>query len=325
MAWPNNRETFPELEKVQDIFSRIIYEIKKGEIVELLCTSAKEKENAQTFLSRTIGSLESVQFRLLPYVDVWLRDTAPIFLLKPGYLRPVPLNLGFNAWGEKYDDLLKDKDLGPKISAIIDSPLILEDPFILEGGSIDTNGKGILLTSESCLLNPNRNPTMNKTEIEEKLKNLLSVDNILWFESGIEGDDTDGHVDDFARFTSENTILLMTAENKTDPNYCGLKQNQELLERFLKNHPDWSFDSLPSPVMKSEDGRMLPASYANFYIANSSVLVPVFDLPQDEAALEIIASHFPGKPIAAVPVKELLGGFGGIHCVTQQEPRPIPI
>ncbi len=227
----------------------------------------------------------------------------------------------FNAWGRKYDELLKDSSSGSEICKAT-KLRTFKPGIVLEGGSIDTNGEGLCLTTKQCLLNRNRNPELKTNEIEKYLRDYLGFTNFIWLSEGIAGDDTDGHVDDIARFVSKDTVLCMLESQKSDENYVTLKRNHE----FLKKSGDQDgrplkLVSIEMPDKLEADGGRLPASYANFYIGNAAVLVPIFgNAKKDENALSAFEDLFPNKTIIGINCCELVYGFGGIHCVTQQQP-----
>ncbi len=230
----------------------------------------------------------------------------------------------FNAWGRKYDDLLIDNETGLEVGKAT-GLRTFEPGVVLEGGSIDVNGRGTLLTTEQCLLNKNRNPSLGKPEIETLLRENLGVSSVVWLEKGIEGDDTDGHVDDIARFVDENTVICMAEPDTGDRNHPVLKRDQAILAGH-KDEQGRKLQVVPIAMPRNvpaDEGR-LPASYANFYIGNSAVLVPVFgDARRDSAALETLSEFFNSRKVVPVDSRELVYGFGGIHCVTQQQPAPV--
>ena len=194
--------------------------------------------------------------------------------------------------------------------------------MVLEGGSIDVNGAGILLTTTSCLLNKNRNPALSQKDIENKLQSYLGITEVIWLGDGIEGDDTDGHIDDITRFVAEETVVTVIEKNKKDPNYLPLKQNYELLQSFnFKNGHSLNIVELPMPPRMEREGQRLPASYANFYITNHSVLLPTFAAPSDQEAQGILEDLFPSRTIVPIDCRELIWGLGAFHCLTQQQPE----
>jgi agmatine deiminase len=227
----------------------------------------------------------------------------------------------FNAWGNKYDDLKPDDASGREVASATGLEVI-EPGFVLEGGSIDTNGLGTCITTEQCLLNRNRNPLLKKADIERVLDGFLGFKNIVWLKSGIAGDDTDGHVDDIARFVDERTVVCMVEDDERDENHAALKSNLEILQS-ARDERGRKLSVVPVSMPKKMvgDGERLPASYANFYIGNSAVLVPVFGDVNDGPALGAIGKAFPGREIVGINCEALVYGFGGIHCVTQQQPK----
>lgn len=228
----------------------------------------------------------------------------------------------FNAWGNKYSDLKEDNkipyDLNERLSL-----QMFEPGIVLEGGSIEVNGAGTVLVTEQCLLNKNRNPNLNKEAIEKYLKEFLNVRNVLWLKEGIVGDDTDGHIDDIARFVNKNTILCAYEDNKSDDNYLPLKENYELL-KSMKDQDGKGFNivKLPMPGFVGDKKTRLPASYANFYIGNSAVVVPIFGHENDAKALKIIQKLFPDRKIVGINCTAMVYGLGTLHCCSQQQPAP---
>jgi agmatine deiminase len=232
------------------------------------------------------------------------------------------LNFGFNAWGYKLSPFDEDNAVPPAIAKALGLPIFNFEHFILEGGSIDTNGQGTLLTTESCLLNPNRNPTLDRTAIEKKLRDKLGVKKILWLGDGIEGDDTDGHVDDITRFIGPSTVVTAVEEDEHDPNFEPLQRNLDRLHTMrLADGEPLHVLTLPMPTRIMREGQRLPASYANFYIANSVVLLPVFNEHNDAWAVSALHEAFPTRRIVPIDCRELIWGLGAFHCLTQQQPQ----
>jgi len=221
----------------------------------------------------------------------------------------------FNAWGDKYNDVLGDEEIPYVLNQRLGLP-VFEAGIVLEGGSIEVNGAGTVLTTEQCLLNKNRNPKLNRQEIESHLKEYLNVSRILWLNQGIAGDDTDGHIDDVARFVNRNTVVCAFEEDTADENHEILKENYERLLRF-----DLNVVKLPMPGFVSDADLRLPASYANFYIGNGAVVVPVFGHANDRRALDILQKCFPSRRVVGVHSTAMVYGLGTIHCCSQQEPR----
>ena len=322
ISWPKDKDSFPGkiLEQVEKIYIQMIEALQEHEEVFILVNDNEWKEKVTNKLDDNGVKTKNMVFHKIKSVDVWTRDYGPIFLKnKNGGMAAAKWI--FNSWGGKYDELKPDDKAGVEI--VKASKVKTFNPgIILEGGSIDVNGKGTLLTTEQCLLNKNRNNHMKKSQIEDYLKKYLGVENIIWLKEGIAGDDTDGHVDDVARFVDENTVVCATEEDTEDENYTTLKRNFEILKESLNQNSDkLNVVELPMPgKVMSEYGR-LPASYANFYIANKSVLLPVFNHENDEKAIEILQNLFPKRKIVPIYCTPLVHGFGGIHCATQQQPE----
>ena len=235
---------------------------------------------------------------------------------------PTPLAIAdwdYNAWGNKYPPFDLDEVVPTRLAEILKLP-VFYPRMILEGGSIDVNGIGALLTSESCLLNKNRNPNLSRDEIEQRLRDYLGVNEILWLGDGIAGDDTDGHIDDLTRFVSDRTVVTVIEENRADENYEPLQQNLARLREMKINGRKLDILRLPMPKKIVREGLRLPASYANFYIANTRVLVPTFADANDEAALTLLRECFPDRRVIGINCRELIWGLGTFHCLTQQQP-----
>ena len=250
---------------------------------------------------------------------MWVRDYGPIFVKKNNEIAAT--KWVFNSWGNKYKELLADNETGMRISEFTKKN-IFEPGIILEGGSIETNGFGTCIATEQCLLNKNRNPNLGKEEIEEYLKACLGFEKTIWLKKGIEGDDTDGHVDDIARFVDKDTVVCMVEEDKDDGNYKNLEENLDILKK-ARGQDGKKINVIPIQMPRKIEipERRLAASYANFYIGNSAVLVPAFNDENDEKAISIIERFFPGKETIGINCRELVYGNGGIHCITQQQPQ----
>jgi len=251
--------------------------------------------------------------------EPWCRDHGPIFLTRDRDPSLAIVDWDYNAWGNKYPPFDLDEVVPTRLSEILKLPVFYPH-MILEGGSIDVNGSGALLTSESCLLNKNRNPNLSRDQIEQRLRDYFGVSDILWLGDGIAGDDTDGHIDDLTRFVSERTVVTVVEQNRADENYDPLQQNLARLREIKIGGRNLDILTLPMPQKIIRDGLRLPASYANFYIANTCVLVPTFADPNDEAALSVLRQCFPDRRIIAIDCRELIWGLGTFHCLTQQQP-----
>ncbi|HEY1373688.1 MAG TPA: agmatine deiminase family protein [Candidatus Binatia bacterium] len=322
LSWPHNLDTWPEeIEAVKDIWTQMVRALSGGEKVRLLVDNAAEKQEATARIARTGARMENVELIEIPTVDVWMRDYGPTFVTRAG-AAPLAFNDWiFNGWGNKYESYVDDDVVAKAIARLLSVPVFAHD-VVLEGGSIEVNGAGICLTTEQCLLNPNRNPHLRRGDIDDLLKDSLGVEQVLWLGDGIVGDDTDGHIDDIARFVDAKTIVCAVEDDPRDENYRPLQENYERLQG-AKDQRDAKIDivKLPMPGPVAWRGARLPASYANFYIANETVLVPTYDHPNDRRALGLLGDIFPGRTIVAIPSAPLVIGLGAIHCVTQQQPR----
>jgi agmatine deiminase len=263
--------------------------------------------------------MERISFYAVPTNEPWCRDHGPMFLIRDLDPRLAVVDWNYNAWGNKYPPFDLDEVAPTRIAEILGVPMFYPE-MILEGGAIDVNGAGALLTTESCLLNKNRNPNLSRDEIEQRLRDYLGVREILWLGDGIAGDDTDGHIDDLARFVSESTVLTIVEENRDDENYEPLQKNLARLGAMKIGGRAIEVITLPMPKKIMREGLRLPATYANFYIANACVLVPTFADAADEAALSIVRECFPDRRVVGIDCRELIWGLGAFHCLTQQQP-----
>lgn len=323
LSWPHNPETWPgiPLQKIEDVWVQMVKALNPSEKVYI--NGGRQKDCARIKDLFKQNEINLSQIVLYPFAtnDAWVRDHGPIFVYDPKTSKRIVLDWDYNAWGGKYPPY----DLDNKIPKQIASQLNFEriaPHLVLEGGSIDTNGCGTLLTTESCLLNPNRNPELSKAKIESQLKHYLGVQKILWLGEGIVGDDTDGHVDDITRFVGERHIVTAVEEDPQDENYRPLQDNLKRLQKMtdVQNHP-LEIIQLPMPAaIHDPTGGRLPASYANFYIGNQVVLVPIFHDPKDALALKTLADLFPNRKVIGIDCRELITGLGALHCVTQQMP-----
>jgi agmatine deiminase len=275
-------------------------------------------------LAKEHTPLDRVQFHHFPAYEPWCRDHGPIFLVREqnGRRERAIVDWGYNAWGGKYPPFDLD-DVVPQHVAKFRALPLFSPGIVLEGGSIEVNGAGTVLTTEACLLNKNRNPHLNKGQIEQYLRDYLGVSNVLWLGDGIVGDDTDGHIDDLTRFVNATTVVTVVEEDPSDSNYPMLQDNLKRL-RTLKDQDGRGLNivELPMPGRVEHEGQRLPASYANFYIANGIVLMPTFQqATRDKQALEILQREFPDRKVQGVDSTELIWGLGSFHCISQQEPR----
>jgi len=319
ISWPKNLETFGQmLPRVEKIFLQIVGALHKGEKVNILVDDDATEERVRRMLEEA-GVKRNVFFYRVKSADVWVRDYGPIFV-KSGKKRLITKWI-FNAWGGKYSDLAEDTQVFDRLAPSLGFE-VLRPEIVLEGGSIEVNGKGTLLTTEQCLLNKNRNPQLTKAQIEGYLGDYLGASNVIWLKDGVVGDDTDGHIDDIARFVNPTTVLCALEDDRIDPNHAALRQNFELLAN-AKDQDGEKLEVVPLPMpgpVKGPEGR-LPASYVNFYIGNDAVLLPVFDHKNDMAAISLLGKCFPGRKVVPINCEPLLWGLGTIHCSTQQQPR----
>jgi agmatine deiminase len=319
LSWPRREGiSFPgAFDRVLPTLRRMVETLLTSEPVCInVCNDAHEAEAAKVLEGLPH---ERLTFYRIPTNEPWCRDHGPIFLTRNEARRLAVADWDYNAWGGKYPPCDLDEVVPTRIAEILDVP-VFYPRMILEGGSIDVNGAGALLTSEGCLLNPNRNPTFSREQIEERLRDYLGVTDILWLGDGIEGDDTDGHVDDLARFVSEGTIVTAIEENRDDPNYEPLQENLARLRAMKWKSAPFEIVTLPMPARIDREDLRLPASYANFYIANECILLPTFNDPNDIVAESTLATLFPKRRIVPIDCTELIWGLGAFHCLTQQQP-----
>ncbi|MDI9400799.1 MAG: agmatine deiminase family protein [Verrucomicrobiota bacterium] len=324
LTWPRpDGISFPgKYEKIPFIYAKFIQDLLKSEEVHINVWNEKEGQDVQDTLACHGVASEKLFFHPFPAYEPWCRDHGPIFVVKDmdAHCHRAVLDWDYNAWGGKYPPFDLDDEVPIHVAHYRSLPLF-QPKMILEGGAIDVNGCGTLLTTRSCLLNPNRNPYLSQAQIEAKLKKYLGVRHILWLEEGIIGDDTDGHIDDITRFVSVDTVVTAVEKNKEDGNYEILQRNLEL----LKNMQDQDGNplkvvELPMPDPVYHEGERMPASYANFYIANHAVIVPTYRCNQDAKALETLQSCFPGREVVGIDSIDLIWGLGSFHCISQQEP-----
>jgi agmatine deiminase len=322
LSWPHNLETWPVyLEQVREIWTQMVCALSPHEKVYLLVNDDYAEQQASARLKQHHAVMENVTLLQIPTVDVWMRDYGPTFVARESIDKPLALNDWiFNGWGGKYPSYELDERVAREMAVLLSVP-VFDHQVVLEGGSIEVNGAGTCLTTEQCLLNKNRNRHMSRLEIEMLLKNSLGVSHVIWLGEGIVGDDTDGHIDDIARFVDPTTVVAIVETDPKDENYKCLQENSERLKGSKdQNGKKLSVVTLPCPSPIYYEGTRLPASYANFYIANGVVLVPVFDDPNDGAVLGILRELFPGREVIGLRCNEVIAGLGAIHCVTQQEP-----
>ncbi len=323
-TYPQNPETFfDRIEQARDEFCQMVKYVSEGEKVHINVNDEKIKEDLEKRLQKFDAVKKNIFIHIIPTNDAWCRDYGAIFVKDKNEW--IGLDFEFNSWGGKYPYEL-DNQVAQKMCQILDNPCKKVN-MVLEGGSIDVNGNGSLLTTESCLLNKNRNPDMSKEEIEENLKKYFGVKQILWLKEGIVGDDTDGHIDDITRFVNENTIITAIEEDKDDINYEPLMENYERLKTFKDiNGKPFNIITIPMPEPQyydypDEKNYRLPASYANFYISNKYVIVPIFNCKHDEIALKTLQEIFNNRKVVGIYAYDIVIGLGAFHCLTMQIPQ----
>jgi agmatine deiminase len=281
---------------------------------------AEHERHVRKQLSSAVPAERLELFRF-PTNDAWARDHGAIFVTRPTAEEArLAVDFDYNAWGGKYPPFNLDREIGRQMAEALGVPRYAKPGIVLEGGSLEVNGEGALLTTEQCLLNPNRNPTLSRVDIEQLLRDCFGVHEILWLGEGIEGDDTDGHIDDLTRFVTPHAVVTVVESNRADPNHAPLAANRRLLDTLSVGGRLLEVVELPMPVPQYLVDQRLPASYANFYIANGAVLVPTFGCPADDVACGILGDCFPGRRILAVDCRVLIAGLGALHCLTQQVP-----
>ena len=340
ISFPNKYETVP------DVYAEFIRHLVTVEEVNINVWNAKKEAWVRGLLAERKVPLDRVRFHHFPAYEPWCRDHGPIFLVRDGSsrgneapsepgatvnqslvtsaatrARRAIVDWGYNAWGNKYPPFDLDDAIPQHVAKLRGLPLF-SPGIVMEGGSLEVNGCGTLLTTEACLLNPNRNPHLTKAQIEQHLKDFLGVTHILWLGDGIVGDDTDGHIDDLTRFVSPTTVVTVVEEDPADENFALLQENLQRL-RTMKDQDGQPLRvvELPMPGVVEFDGQRLPASYANFYIANGLVCVPTYRHANDRRALEILQREFPRHRVVGIDSTELIWGLGSFHCISQQVPR----
>jgi len=325
LSWPHRRSTWPgNFRPIPRVFSRVAAAISHREEVRI--NVARElRPRARALLVAAGADMANVSFHLNPTNDAWCRDHGPIFVRRDRTGEVAVTDWEYNAWGGKYPPFDRDNRVPSRIADALGLRRF-KAGMVLEGGSIDVNGRGLLLTTEACLLNPNRNPGLSRAQIEDRLRAFLGIHTVLWLGDGIAGDDTDGHVDDLTRFTGEHSVVTVVERRRRDINFRALSENMERL-RSIRTPSGGRLRILelpmPDPVVR--EGVRLPASYANFLVVNGAVLMPAFRQPRrDREAAEVLASAFPGRDIIAIDCLELVWGLGTLHCISQQQPSAQP-
>ncbi len=329
LGWPHNRTDWPgKIAPIHWVYGEIVRKIAPGEIVRILVNSEQHEKQVRRILTRVGVDLSRIEFFRFPTNRGWTRDFGPVFVRRNEPPREVAIaSFRFNAWA-KYPDWDLDCRIAERVAKAMGRRIFYVrhggEDVVLEGGAIDVNGCGTLLTTEECLLDDKvqvRNPKLSRGDIERVCRDYLGAGQVLWLARGIVGDDTHGHVDDLCRFVSPRTVVLCQEPNAGDENHRILEENRERLEGYrLRDGSRIEIVRLPMPEPLYQDGQRLPASYANFYIANSAVLVPTFNDPNDRIALGILAELFRDRPVVGIHAVDLVWGLGTLHCLTQQEP-----
>ncbi len=336
LGWPHNPTDWPDkLDTIRWVYGEMVRKISPGESVRILVRNKEEETLARRYLARAGVNLKKIQFIVHPTNRGWTRDSGPIFVRRKHATRNIQrstsntaiVHFHFNAWA-KYPDWQKDRRVPETAARLLRKRLFNAEhggkDFVIEGGGIEVNGRGTLLTTEECYLHPKvqvRNPGLGRKEINETLKQYLGVTNVLWLLNGPVGDDTHGHIDDICRFVNRKTVVLIKETNRKDINYRPLAENWERIRDLrLEDGARPEVVALPMPAPLHFDGYRLPASYANFYICNAAVLVPTFNDPNDRIALGILGDLFKDRPVVGIHAVDLVLGFGTLHCLTQQQP-----
>ncbi|MDR3714471.1 MAG: agmatine deiminase family protein [Puia sp.] len=322
LSWPHKEASWPgKIDAIYPSYSRFVRELSRHERVCINVRDEAMKAFALGYLREAGADPEQVDFFFHPTNDAWCRDHGPAFLVNPGTAQPkIIVDWAYNAWGGKYPPFDLDDLIPTLVGKALDLPVYYPG-IVMEGGSVDFNGNKTLITSTCCLLNKNRNPSLDRGQIENFLVDYYGVEQVLWVKEGIIGDDTDGHIDDTVRFVNEDTVLAVVEEDRQDENYSLLQDNlRDLSTMRLLNGKQLTVVELPMPDPVIYEGHRLPASYANFYIANGVVIVPTFRCGKDEKALRIIADCFPGREVVGIDSTDIIWGLGSFHCLSQQEP-----
>lgn len=323
LSWPRpDGISFPDsIERVAPTLARMVDALADSERVNINVCDEAHEAGVRRVLGKARARADHVTFFHIATNEPWCRDHGPVFVTRAEAPRMAIIDWDYNAWGWKYPPFEDDDVVPTRIAEKIDLP-VFAPKMVLEGGSVEVNGAGTLLTTRSCLLNPNRNPDLKQPQIEQRLRDYLGVTQILWLGDGIEGDDTDGHIDDLTRFVSRTSVVTVVEEDENDANFQPLRDNLELLRTMdAEDGTPLEVIKLPMPAKIIREGQRLPASYANFYIANKVVLLPVFADTHDKWAVAVLEKAFPTRKIIPIDCRELIWGLGAFHCLTQQQPR----
>lgn len=322
LSWPHKEASWPgKINSIYPNYSLFVKYLAMSEFVRINVADAAMENFAKEHLQKAGVNMDKVQFFHHPTNDAWCRDHGPAFLINPNAAnKKVIVDWNYNAWGNKYPPSDLDDVIPTLIGKHFNIP-VYHPGIIMEGGSVEFNGAGSVLTSTCCLLNPNRNPDLTKEQIETYLQQYYGVQQVLWVSEGIVGDDTDGHIDDTVRFVNEDTVITVIEDNKADENYELLQTNlKELQAMRLLSGKQLNIVELPMPDEVIYEDQRLPASYANFYISNQHVIVPTFRCSKDDKALQIIQSCFADREVVGIDSTDIIWGLGSFHCLSQQEP-----
>jgi agmatine deiminase len=322
LSWPHKEASWPgKIDMIYGKYCEFIKALTPGELVRINVVDENMQAFAENHLISAGADLSRIEFFHFPTNDAWCRDHGPAFLINPdAKLQKVVVDWGYNAWGNKYPPFDLDDVIPTRIAEHFGIP-VYHPGIVMEGGSVEFNGKGTVLTTTACLLNPNRNPHLNQQKIEDYLCNYYGVEQVLWLGDGIVGDDTDGHIDDITRFVNKDTVVTAVETDKQDANYHLLQENLKELHRMrLLNGKQLNVVELPMPSAVIYEDTRLPASYANFYIGNEVVAVPTYRDKNDDKALSIIQDCFPDRIVIGIDSVDIIWGLGSFHCLSQQEP-----
>jgi len=322
LSWPHKEESWPgKIASIYPSYCAFVKTVALTEKVNINVATDKMRQGAVKMLELAGVDMSKVQFYLHPTNDAWCRDHGPSFLISNNAEYPKAIvDWNINAWGGKYPPFDLDDVIPTRIAEQLNLPVFYPD-IIMEGGSVDFNGAGTVITSTCCLLNENRNPHLQQAQIEQYLGDYYGIEQVLWVSEGIVGDDTDGHIDDTVRFVNEDTVLTVVESNVLSENFDLLQKNlKELKAMRLANGKQLNIVELPMPADVIYEGQLLPASYANFYISNGHIIVPTYQCAQDDKAMQIIQSCFPTREVVGIDSTDIIWGLGSFHCLSQQEP-----
>ena len=319
LSYPHNENSWPgKIDSIFPYYNEFIKHLTEDEKVHINVLNQNMLSRVEKELKANLTDMTNIQFHLFETNDAWIRDHGPAFVIN-GKEKAI-VNWKYNAWGGKYPSE-KDNLIPHKIAQYSGLREFVAD-IVMEGGSVDFNGQGDVITTESCLLNENRNPQFSQSEIEQRLHDYYGVNNIIWLKEGVEGDDTDGHIDDLTRFVNEDTVITMVSEDKNDEDYDILNKNLSILKTArLLNGKQLNIIEVLMPQNVIYEDQKLPASYANFYIANKKVIVPLYKCNNDDKAMRIFEEVFKDRQIVGIDSTDIVWGLGSFHCLSQQEPK----